>query len=791
MHTTENIVEQTQNHQHKWGFFRTRKPISTPVKIAQHQTITEGYNPIIINLSSCEFTDEQLELLNLGLKFTPTPRENSDEMKSDIKEFTRKLRLGEFFLDNDTDDNSIVKNKSNFMPPRGRNRVLDNYIDHLTQTSERKSANNNSKTNLTRKQQKALSEIQQMDNIIIKEADKGGAIVIMDKDYYEIKLLDMLSDTETYKEIPKNIDKDIRKKIQTLTRSHTTNLTAKETDFLVNFEIKNSNLYGLPKIHKSQEILEAVSRQQNSYVKALRPSDLKFRPIVAGPSCATNRLSHMIDILLKPYLQHTKSYIRDDMDFLNQIPSEIKDSEQFITFDICNLYSNISEELGLQAIEYWLTKYPETLPSRFSKEFVIDSIKLILQNNTFCFADKNYIQIHGTAMGTKMAPTYANLTLAYLEEQFYNKLQTNQGKNISDIFQQSWKRYIDDCFIIWDDKLSDIRNLHQELNSIHPRLKFTMEHSKLEISFLDILLKREEKYIITDIFNKTTDTKQYLHFKSCHPRSTKDNIPYNLARRICTIISKPSLRMQRLEEMKTNLTKRGYPEKLIQRGIEKATKIPLEILRTTNRKEENNACALITTYNPNNINMWNTIQTTIGTLETDPRCKRLMDSMEMINSRRQAPNLKKILTKAKFSSGHTEVTQCSDRRCGTCSLIITGQSFIFKNSRKPFKVNFNMNCGTENLLYVLQCQGCLENYIGQTSGTLRARMRVHKQQINTPEYRQIAVSKHIAECAKNKDPPFKVFPFYKILNDDKSFRDIKEQSFIKIFNPHLNGLPLT
>jgi hypothetical protein len=67
-------------------------------------------------------------------------------------------------------------------------------------------------------------------------------------------------------------------------------------------------------------------------------------------------------------------------------------------------------------------------------------------------------------------------------------------------------------------------------------------------------------------------------------------------------------------------------------------------------------------------------------------------------------------------------------------------------------------------------------------------MRVHKQHINRPEYRQIAASKHFAECAGNKDIPVKVFPFYKIMNPDKAFRDIKEHTFINIFKPSLNNI---
>ena len=45
--------------------------------------------------------------------------------------------------------------------------------------------------------------------------------------------------------------------------------------------------------------------------KIHEPSDLTLRPIVAGPNCPTRRLSNLVDILLKPFLIHIKSYIKE------------------------------------------------------------------------------------------------------------------------------------------------------------------------------------------------------------------------------------------------------------------------------------------------------------------------------------------------------------------------------------------------------------------------------------------------------------------------------------------------
>ena len=87
--------------------------------------------------------------------------------------------------------------------------------------------------------------------------------------------------------------------------------------------------------------------------------------------------------------------------------------------------------------------------------------------------------------------------------------------------------------------------------------------------------------IITDIYFKSTDSKQYLNFNSCHPKTTKTNIPFSLARRICTIVSDSNMLKIRLQELASTLRSRHYPDQVIKTGILKAIKIPRNTLLNT------------------------------------------------------------------------------------------------------------------------------------------------------------------------------------------------------------------
>ena len=160
----------------------------------------------------------------------------------------------------------------------------------------------------------------------------------------------------------------------------------------------------------------------------------------------------------------------------------------------------------------------------------------------------------------------------------------------------------------------------------------------------------------------------------------------------------------------------------------------------------------------------------------------------MIKSKRQGKNINNILTRAKFISSDQDsksVTRCKRPNCGTCKYLTEGSVYTFK-SGKVFQVRENMTCASQNLIYVIKCNGCGEEYIGQTGDTLRARVRVHKQQIRDPSCRCIPLSGHIDSCGGNQTPNFSIFPFYKILSDSDEKRKIKENFFIKLFQPKLN-----
>lgn len=105
-----------------------------------------------------------------------------------------------------------------------------------------------------------------------------------------------------------------------------------------------------------------------------------------------------------------------------------------------------------------------------------------------------------------------------------------------------------------------------------------------------------------------------------------------------------------------------------------------------------------------------------------------------------------------------------------------------------FTIRSNITCSNKCVIYVITCNGCQENYIGQTSD-LRKRVTVHRQQIRQSEYTMIPLSEHVRTCARTKNPLFFICPIYRFFKEStENERTIKEKRFIQIFKPKLNAL---
>ena len=75
------------------------------------------------------------------------------------------------------------------------------------------------------------------------------------------------------------------------------------------------------------------------------------------------------------------------------------------------------------------------------------------------------------------------------------------------------------------------------------------------------------------------------------------------------------VRKKHLDELQKVLYSQEYPQHLIQEAIQKVTSIPIQNLRVSNAKADSNDLAFVTTFNPNNKNVFPLIQTAFKSLQ--------------------------------------------------------------------------------------------------------------------------------------------------------------------------------
>ena len=267
-----------------------------------------------------------------------------------------------------------------------------------------------------------------------------------------------------------------------------------------------------------------------------------------------------------------------------------------------SLYTNIPNEEGRRAVAHWLNKHrPQALvpPMEPSNTSILSLLKMVLEFNNFQFNGTHYLQIGGTTMGTRVAPTLANLFMGHFEE--------------THVYTQSlqpslWVRFID-IFLIWAHGKPALEQFIDTLNNSHRTIKFSSHISDGQVSFLDTLVIKDDDNFYTSLYTKPTDANNFLHFDSAHPTHCKKGIPCGQFLRIRRICAKDRYFLHHAFLKVAHSRTRGYPLDLIAEGLRKAWKHgkpqPLPLPNTTgDMLNQENTNILVTTFQPtfNNLN---------------------------------------------------------------------------------------------------------------------------------------------------------------------------------------------
>ena len=608
----------------------------------------------VINLSRTKLNESELKLLDKGLNYIPTPKSITKIPILDAaNQFGRRLKLTHRYHRSTYNYRRKFVEKSTFTPSDKsmHKDVLDTIKDITNEISKLKIPHH--KNNLTNEEIQALKNLRKNTDIVIKPADKGSATVIMNKEDYINEGYRQLNDQRYYKKISNPIYPETAEKVTDILFDLKKKYVIDNKQYLYLKSPENPRprqFYMLPKIHKD------LSKWPSSNMPP-------GRPIISDCSSESYRVSEYIDHFLQPLASKHDSYIKDSYDFINKLKKvKAKENSLIVTMDVDSMYTNIDHESGIAAIKQAFLDHPDPLRP---DEHILDLLELSLRNNDFVFNGETFLQVKGTAMGKKYAPSYANIFMAYFEKEAMKKCYLKPT---------TYNRFLDDIFIIWDHGRENLETFIKIMNTHHPSVKLTANIQENENEFLDISIFKgpslEEKgQFDTKVYFKPTDTHQLLHKSSFHPRHTFRGILKSQIIRFNKICSQKNDLDNTCSILFRALRSRGYTSRSL-RYIKNQT---LDEIKS-------------------------------GKLIKPPGIS--FDSED-----------------EHFSE------PCDRLHCHTCEYVRECESVKSNTNNFVFKLCHDLDCDSRNIIYLIQCKECDMQYIGQTGRSLRLRLNNHRADI--------------------------------------------------------------
>ncbi|KAK3746092.1 hypothetical protein QZH41_004617 [Actinostola sp. cb2023] len=533
------------------------------------------------------------------------------QVKADCEKFYRRLRLKAHFhgQDNEPTDDPFAKfnNKiSTWTPPQGEFSAIDYYIDRCRRIVNSINFKRPVKvTNLTEEEKTALKHLRQRKDIVIKPADKGGAVVVWSRPLYIQEANRQLSDARFYQHLSHDPLKEYQKTIKSVVNEMIANVELPPSaKHLIVTSARTSRFYLLPKIHKPNN---------------------PGRPIVSACNCPTQDISAFLDEIMAPFVKSLPSYVKDTNDALNIFDAFRFNSNNsntagrfLFTMDIKSLYTVIPNDGGLQALTYYLDQRLVKEPPTHTLTRLAE---LVLTLNAFSFNGQIYHQTGGVAMGTKMGPNYACLYVGYFEDQVF--------RQYTGFVPQLYRRYIDDVIGAASCNREELEGFIDFVSNFNPALQFTYTITERELPFLDITLRIDHDRLQTSVFYKETATHNYLHYNSSHPSHCKRSIPYSQFLRLRRLCSDNNDFLARSTEMKTFFIHRGYLSSSLDDDLRKIMSIDRQdalVPRQSVNNETQERVPLVLTYHPLTTNIKRILLENFTILSNDPLTKILIQS---------------------------------------------------------------------------------------------------------------------------------------------------------------------
>ena len=380
---------------------------------------------------------------------------------------------------------------------------------------------------------KIFKNLKEDNSIIITKPDKGRGVVILNRNDYTQKMLDILQDTSKFKEIlinPMIFITKLEDRLNRLLRSIKDKISESTYKKLFASGSRPGILYGLPKIHKpncpTRPILSAIGTFNYMLAKFLVPL---LDPLVTNEFTLANSSA-----FVKEILKH-----------------KMESGYHLASFDVKSLFTNIPLVETVNICVEQLFKDTSEINNLNKKQFE-NLLNLATKESFFLFNGKYYQQIDGVAMGSPLGPTLANAFLCFHEQKWLSECPV-------EFRPLYYRRYVDDCFLIFKDPNHNSKFLDY-LNAKHPNIEFTAENeTDNKLPFLDVLVKKDQEKLVTEVYRKPTFTGLGISFLSFVPYIFKINSISTLVHRCYSLTSCWTSFHLEIQNLREYFINNGFP----------------------------------------------------------------------------------------------------------------------------------------------------------------------------------------------------------------------------------------
>ncbi len=391
-------VEARKTKQRKFKQWRSEQkpPRSEPSKCEP-----KFLEDFVVNLSSIQLNEDEMALLNKGLKHTLPPT---------------KCPVEDICVD--------VMSSVRYKPADVKENIENNTFKILREVKTSHPTNDD---NI--RLQSAVKSLREK-KLIISKADKSNNVVVMDVQYYERVMTKVIS-SGPYVELKSDMLYSMVDGVNEILEKHKHTICDDPKRELRKWKVTNPSvpcLYGLLKLHKDVD----------------DEGDYKARPVACNTNAPSEALAKKLVAIFSSMTPPKGLTVKNGIEFAKFIHgTKVKRNEEMGSYDVTALYPSIPIDEAMISMRKWLISN-ELEPDKV--DAYCDLTRVCMKQNIFQFRGKYYIQSDGTSIGNSLS--------GFVAEVFMCEFEVEMEKH--PMFPRKYKRYVDDIFAVQNARRFDL-----------------------------------------------------------------------------------------------------------------------------------------------------------------------------------------------------------------------------------------------------------------------------------------------------------------------------------------------